>query len=280
MQRITAIGRVGERTARGALGLALWAVTFAVFALMVAAILPGEAHDGARSILSNAHLSASNLTGMLGAVVGMVTIPWQPALTKQQLDLLSNPIAAGQPEVVPWQLYDTQSAATTSAAPLVFFQTINADKTLSNMQGPGQLTDPQYMVVQYVACDFLQAPVAAVGAEPNAAIGNIENILKTCRATFEFNMSDKRYGPFSLTMCHGTGGGTANGFGTTAAGSSTVWSNNGNIGSGGFPVCGAIIIPPKIGFDVTIRFGTAMTLVGGPLNVRISLVGALYRRVL
>jgi hypothetical protein len=151
------------------------------------------------------------------------------------------------------------------------------------MEGPGQLPDPQYLVVHYVACDILQIPTAtALANEPNGGLADIENILKTARATFEFNMSNKRYGPFSLTMCHSTGGATFSGYGygTAANGTSSGVVNNGIPGSGGYPFSGALVIPPKIGFDVTVRFGTAVTLVTTPLNIRVSLVGALYRRVL
>lgn len=220
-----------------------------------------------------------------GALHAMVIIPWQPALSRQELEQLANPAVLQQSEVIPWQLYDTQSLATGSAAPLVYFQTINADKTLSNMEGPGQLPDPQYLVVHYLACDILQIPVANPadgGAVVNAGWANIANVLTTIRASFTFNMSNKRYGPFSLTMCHGTGGltGAGFGYGTAAAGQSSVYGNNGIVGSGGYPFSGSLIIPPKIGFDVTIQFAAPSTIVGGPLPIRLSLVGALYRRVL
>jgi hypothetical protein len=214
----------------------------------------------------------------------MIIVPWQPPLSRDDLDLMANPMFANQPEVVPWQLYDTQVITTAVGNPAVFFQTINADKTLSNMEGPGQLPDPQYLVVQYVACDILQIPTttALVAADTNAGLANVENLLKTVRATFEFNMSNKRYGPFSLTMCHATGGATFNGFGvgTLAAGVTSGVVNNGIPGSGGFPFSGALVIPPKIGFDVTVRFAAPPTLVAGPVNIRMSLVGPLYRRVL
>lgn len=212
----------------------------------------------------------------------MIAIPWQPALSKGQLDLLANPQSANQPEVVPWALYDTQSVANAAAGPFTYFTALNVDKTLSNMEGPGQLPDPQYFVVHYLACDILQIPTAtALANEPNQALANVENLLKTCRATATFNMSNKRYGPFPLTMCHATGGATGSGYGygTAANGTSTFVVNNGNPGSGGFPFCGALIIPPKIGFDVTLNLGAAATL-SATVNVRLTLVGALYRRVL
>ena len=78
-----------------------------------------------------------------------------------------------------------------------------------------------------------------------------------------------------------TGGATGSGYGygSAANGTSAFVVNNGIPGSGGYPFSGALVIPPKIGFDVTIRLGAAATL-SAAVNVRISLVGALYRRVL
>ncbi len=256
----------------------------AVFSLVAVALfaLSSPAHaatvaDGVRWLLSpNDGLPA----GTLGA---MIIIPWEPALTRADLDLMSNPIAANQPEVVPWQLYDTQNITTAVATPLVFFGGQNNDKTLSNMEGPGQLTDPQYFIVHYLAADFLQAPAAtALANEPNSALANVENVLKTVRATFTFSMSNKQYGPFSLTMAHGTGGASFSGYGygTAANGTSAGVVNNGIVGSGGFPFSGAVVIPPKVGFNVTVNFSAAPTIVAGPLPLRLSLIGALYRRVL
>lgn len=256
-------------------GLVAWVCTFVVLALAVAVLNPSPLHA--------ANVAAFDVRHVLPLAIGMIIIPWQPAYNKDELDALANPSFANQPEVVPWQLYDTQAITTAVNNPAVFFQTINADKTMSNMEGPGQLTDPQYLIVHYLAADFLQIPTAtALANEPNAALANLENILKTCRATVEFNMSNKRYGPFSLTMTAATGGATFSGYGygTAANGTSSGVVNNGIPGSGGFPFSGALVIPPKIGFDVTVRFGAAPTLVGGPINLRISLVGALYRRVL
>lgn len=241
------------------------------------------------AVSSVAHALGATLVVHGAAIVGgavvhtaFISIPWQPALSKSDLDSLVSPSMPNQPEVVPWQLYDTQAVTTAVTTPLTYFVTQNTDKTMSNMEGPGQLPDPQYFIVYYVACDILQVPVAtALAGEPNAAWANIESILKTARSTFTFNMSNKRYGPFSLTMCHATGGttGAGYGYGTAASGTSAALANNGVPGYGGFPFSGALVIPPKTGFDVTVNFGAAPTLVGGPINMRLSLVGSLYRKV-
>jgi|ERR1041385_5292189 hypothetical protein len=216
----------------------------------------------------------------------MIVIPWQgpsgQPYTRAELEAMVNPTMPNQPEAVPWALYDQQNLTTAVATPNGFFIAQNADKTLSNLEGPGQLPDPQYFIVHYASCDIQQIPVAtALANEPNSALANVENILKTCRTTFEFSMSNKLYGPFPLSMCHATGGATGSGFGygTAANGTSTFVVNNGIPGSGGFPFAGALVIPPKIGFSITLRNTTAYTLVGGPIGARMTLVGTLYRRV-
>lgn len=233
-------------------------------------------------VLPAAGISTGEGLSVVGGVIGMIMLPWQPALTRDQLDMMANPQAANVPECIPHQLYDTQSIANAATGPFSFFTTVNNDKTLSNIEAGGALPDPQYFVVQYIAADLLQIPTAtALANEPNAALANVENILKTCRAILTLNISNKSYGPWTLTACHATGGATFSGYGygTAANGTSAGAVNNGVPGSGGFPVGGAIVIPPKVNYNVTLQLATAATL-SATLPVRISLFGILYRRVL
>lgn len=211
----------------------------------------------------------------------MFNIKWAPVLTAAQLAAAANPANAGQPEAMPWFLYDTQlitSAATTQAT---FFQTVQTDKTMGNMESAGQLPDPQYFIVHYVTCDVLDPVIANAGHAATALgpVNDIEVLLKTQRATFTFQMSNKQYGPFPLTLCHGTGGATGNGVATLTAEASIWYGNNGIVGSGGFPFLGSLVIPPKVGFSVTVQFAAAPTL-SGNINMRLGLAGVLYRRVL
>ena len=212
----------------------------------------------------------------------MVTTSWSPPLTQAALNLMANPTYANQPEVIPWGLYDSVSIATAATGPFVLFQNVNADKTLSNMEGPGQLPDPQYLIVDYLASDFMRIPDATVTAIVPGALADISNIQFTCRETFQFQMSNKNYGPFPITMTAATGGptGFALGYGSgTAANNSVASVLSGRPGSGGFPFCGALVIPPKIGFSVTLQLAVAATLVA-TFYQRVVLVGPLYRRVL
>lgn len=252
------------------------AIAGALFAIALF-VSPAAAEHVARAIASTIGVGAG-----AGVLHAMIVIPWQPPLSRDDLEAIAYPEQANQPEVIPWALYDTQNLTTASAAPLTFFVNQNNDKTLSNMEGPGQLPDPQFFQLFYVAADILQIPVAtALAGEPNAAIANVENVLKTNRATFSLTLANKNYGPFPLTFAHSTGGATFSGYayGTAANGTSAGVTNNGIPGTGGFPFSGALVIPPKNSFNVTVQFAGALTLVGGPIPLRMCLVGNLYRRV-
>lgn len=211
----------------------------------------------------------------------MFHIKWAPILTAAQLIAASNPQTPGQPEAMPWFLYDTQALTTAVTTSLQFFQTVQTDKTLGNMESAGQLPDPQYFIIHYVTCDILDPPIAAAGVTGTALgpVNDIEQILKVQRATFQVNISNKIYGPFPLTLCHATGGATGNGIATETSPLSVWYGNNGIVGSGGFPFLGSLVLPPKVGFTVSVNLAAAATLATSPLNVRMGLAGVLYRRV-
>lgn len=249
----------------------LSAIGLLATALAVVCVAPGIAHAAAAA--------AATPAGVLSA---SIFFPWKPAKSADDLKNIAFPELASQPEVIPHIFFDTQPLATANVAPLNFFVNTNNDKTMSNMDSAGQLPDPQYFEVYYVACDILQVPTAtALAGEPNAALANVENILKTCRATFEVTLASKSYGIEPLMACHSLGGASFSGYGygTAANGTSSGVVNNGIPGSGGFPYNGALVIPPKNAFKLQVAFGAATTLVGGPINVRMSLVGNWYRRV-
>lgn len=203
------------------------------------------------------------------------------AKPRQVLAVQANPEAANQPEALPWVLYDTQAWTTAVTFTQVYFPNQNTDLTLCNMEGPGQLPDPQFFEIWYWGVDFLLAAVAAAApAATLSAWADIIQFLWTQRGTFEFNVSNKRTGPFPMSFFHGSGGPQGFGYSNSATTARMEYGNNGPA-DGGFCVAGAITIPPKLGFNVTLRTAAAVTLVNGsPLNVRAWMAGVLHRRVL
>lgn len=249
----------------------LSAIGLVAAALAVVCVSPGILHAAAATAATPA-----------GVLTASIFFPWKPAKSADDLKNIAFPELASQPEVIPHIFFDTQSLATGTGGPLSFFVNTNNDKTMSNMDSAGQLPDPQYFEVYYVSCDILQIPTAtALAGEPNAALANVENILKTCRATFEITLASKSYGVEPLMACHSLGGASFSGYayGTAANGTSAGVVNNGIPGSGGFPYNGALVIPPKNAFKLTVALGANCTLVGGPINIRMGLVGNWYRRV-
>ena len=203
--------------------------------------------------------------------------------TKQQLIRLANPEQANQPEVLPWVLYDTQTFTDASTTSLTFFASTNNNKSLSNMESAGQIPDPQFFEVYYFGLDIMRQVTTTAGGVPGA-IDDIQLLLwgdagdGSDSGRWTFNISNKRFGPFPISFLHASGGATGFGWGTFTAEESLQFANNG-IFDGGFYVGGSIIIPPKVGFDVTLDWGGSVDLTGN-LALRMWMAGALHRRVL
>ena len=255
-----------------------WLALVAV-CLVAALAFPSAAHA------VTSHAPVLGPLGLVG-IAGMVTYNWQgavggPVMSRDQLEMLANPRSANQNEVFPHILYDTQSIPTATAGPFTFFQAIQNDKTLGNVPGPGQLPDPYYFIIQYVACDFLIIPFAGTAAA-FAPWSDAAEILINQRATFSMVINDKTYGPYPLASCHGLGGINPYGVleGATADPGKGIFSVNvGAPGSGGYYVGGGWTIGPKVGYSLAINTAAAPTITTSPVRVRMSLVGTLYRAV-
>jgi len=204
-------------------------------------------------------------------------------LTKEQLDANSTPAMLGQLEAIPQPLWDTQSFATGDTGPFQFFVGTNTDATVTNLATPGQLAADQYYILQYVFLDILQVPSAGTDAAVNPAIANVANILITNNPIIELQISQKQYGPWPAMMAGCSGGVTGFAYdgSAAAAGVNAASVNNGIPGQGGFPYGGSIIIAPRTTFKavLSLKNAGALTLVNGPILVRLGLQGTLYRNV-
>ena len=202
------------------------------------------------------------------------------ARTRPALSRAASPTNAKEPEALPWVLFDTQAWTSASTATQTYYGAVQNDKTLGNMEGPGQLPDPQYFEIHYLGLDFLLTPNSVAAVAVAGPLNDIAQFLFNQRGIFTFSISNKRVGPFPLSFLHGSGGPTGYLAITNAASAQKNEFANNGIFDGGFCVGGAILIPPKVGFDITIALAAAATLQTTPLNVRSWMAGALYRRVL
>lgn len=199
--------------------------------------------------------------------------------TFEQLVALSQPSSGKLPEALLWPLYSTKSYVSGTTTKLVFFDTVESDKTLSNMETAGSLPDPQFYEIHGMGCDILlDGSVSGANTEVGA-LDDVAKLILTSRSMFTLNISNKQYGPVPLTFAHASGGPTGVAFGTLTAPQGVQFANNG-IFDGGWPVGGGIVIPPKVGFNVTVEWASAQTLNAGNTFIRMWMIGGLYRRVL
>lgn len=201
------------------------------------------------------------------------------ALTASELSAKSSPASTqgGALESYRASFFDTETYPAAGIGELDFFVTTKADPTLSNMRTAGQFQDPDFFQLWALALDFI-LPVSADAAP--TAWADMDNLVRTGRPIVTLNISDKNYGPWLATEMHGTGGAT--GFGYSDAGVVGVldheYANNGILGHSLW-LDGSIIIPPKIGFRINIRWGNAQAVAADTL-VRPVMQGVIARRIL
>ncbi len=203
--------------------------------------------------------------------------------TASELASMVTPASGTDLEALPWIIFDTNTTAFANAAvslDVVFYTAVNVDKTLCNLEAPGQLPIPQVLEVAGMTVDILATPLAAAAGPAYGPLSDIASILKTTRSVVKFTLSNKLYGIFPLTAYHATGGEVGVTFGTAAAGSGASSGNNG-IFDGGWWVDGAIIIPSQQLFVFEIvTSAVALVLSQTPMPVRPGIWGPIHRRVL
>lgn len=148
--------------------------------------------------------------------------------------------ASGQSAEVIWhQLYDTQTYVDATTVRLEFFTTASADRTLTNMPTPGILPRFQVMRLHNVCLDILSVIPVTTSATLTGVLDDLALLLigSNQRPTWLLNISQKDYGPYSLSALHGTGG--PDGFGFSSDGAEIVqyarnatwpgWNYNGRV---------------------------------------------------
>lgn len=200
--------------------------------------------------------------------------------TKAQLDVMVNPASANQPEAIPHVLFDTQPYVSTVTTTLVYYQTVQVDKSLGNMDSAGQLPSPQYFQIFNMGIDVLEPVFARAAAPAAGALDDVQQLILSGRGYVDMTVAGKRYCVgIPASFFHQSGGVTGGISATFAAAAGIEYANN-SLPDGGWAVNGAIVIPPNQAFDVTLRWPAAITLVATPRNIRFWMAGVLFRRVL
>lgn len=208
----------------------------------------------------------------------------------EQLVSASNPGTVNAPESIPYWFYDTQLYTSAATTTLTFFAASQAALDLGNLPIGGNFPDPNFFAVHYINVDCMQnaagtpyTTTAAIGAAlTNAnALNDVGSLILSGRGRITLTLSDKRYGPWPLSVTGGTG--AALGFsavaGLTGAGNAQRSDFGYNALHGGAYLGGKVIVPPKVGFNVVLDWPAALTLTGN-YQIRTTLYGVYYRRVL
>lgn len=201
------------------------------------------------------------------------------AQTRAALKQAATPPSGNSPEAIWHQVYDTQAYVSTTTTTLNFFQTTQADQTLSNMESAGVFPAPQIFKIYNITCDLL---LTAGVSETATGAGNINDqylllFASGSRPIWTLTISNKNYGPYSLSALHGTGSLNAQVASTVATVSTQVGTNTPVPGWNYF---GKIIIPEQNNFNIRLNWAAAQTIVSATPRIRISMFGVLSRRVL
>lgn len=227
-------------------------------------------------------MHSPEVVGALGVgAVGLKALISIPVSARpfQQLNVMANPVEAGQGEAIPHILYDTQLYTSGATTTLTYFSATQTDRTLSNLQAGGQLPDPQWFEIHNLGFDVLADGTTNAAATELGIYDDIQKLMLVGRPIFTLQLSDKNYGPYPLSFLHTSGGAQGALTGTVAASAVFQFANN-SIPDGGWNWRGAVIIPPKVGFQIGVQFSAAQTLAAGNTQLRFWMAGVLQRRVL
>lgn len=204
-------------------------------------------------------------------------------LSQQALAGASTPTYAGQGECIPWVYYDTQSYTSAgTAGPIAYFQSVQSDKTLGNIDQGGQLPAGYYFQINSFQLDWFGLPsnqtAAAATTAPVGSGNDLFIIFFTARALFQFVISSKLYVQVPATYLHASGYPVVVTAGAYAAATQDQFVGN-SYPDGDYYIGNNIVIPPQQAFNASLIFAGA-NAISATTNIRIGMAGALTRRVL
>ena len=206
--------------------------------------------------------------------------------TKEELSQSITPLFASQGEVIPWVWFDTATYVSGVTTQLDFFQTLQTDKVLGNMQAAGQIPAPMYYDVYHLSTYLNVAPSSlAVAATLTPLTGALQDVHNLVIGAVSLQIAQKAYFEGKIYMCPAGGG--VNPFIATAGTFAAPLIQAVSFGQNGVPdprarnnFWGGITIPHNQNFLVRNNWSAALTLAGGNTTITQYLDGYLYRRVL
>jgi hypothetical protein len=204
---------------------------------------------------------------------GGFQVPGQ-AFNYQSLLLATRPKS---PEALPWVLFHTKTYTDNSTRDLDFFDAIETDKSLGNMEQAGTLPEGQFFRVYQIGMDVLREVTTSSGGV-TGAVDDVMRLVLTGRGYWTLTQASKVVqGPFPLSFLHGSGGVVGFTAGTWTAEENISWATNSHP-DGGWSVGGMILIRPRESFGLSIKWPAAIDLTADA-RLRVWMSGVLFRPV-
>lgn len=207
----------------------------------------------------------------------MVRFPIK-AESRRQLEASSAPqaVAGGQAEVSYHIIYDTATYVDNATTQLTYFNTARANTQLTNFGGRGSFPEPQFFKPYALMVDII-LPLAATTFADMYALLFGSGTAGDGAPTIDLEYANKRYGPWPLSMAHGTGGPTGMSDTTTAVAGNEMALNSypdGGIWLGG----NTVVFAPNQQFSIILEWDGANDI-ANDTNIRVSMAGVWFRRV-
>ena len=206
--------------------------------------------------------------------------------TFNQLRRGITPMIPGQPEMIPWQWFDTQTYVSGTTTQLDFFSTVQSDKVLGNMEAAGQIPSPMFFDLYHLGV-FMNVPPAELGGAAllSGAAGAINDVHTLSIGSIELNIAQKTYWKGKIFMCPAGAGAAARlaiaGTYTADRSQALDYATNGDPNlKNRNDFFGMITIPHNQNFFIRCNWTSALTLNNGNTGLIITMDGYLYRRVL
>lgn len=217
----------------------------------------------------------------------MANVRHKQVKTWGQLQRSIAPMLPGEPERIPWVWFDSATYTSGTTTQLDFFQTVQTNRVLGNMQAAGQIPAPMYFDLHHMGVHFDLGPsgiaVAATIASPiTGALNDINNLIE---GSILLQVAQKDYWSAKIGLCpsgYGLRGDLAIAGTYTATDGDQIQG-----GTNGVPdlrnrnnFWGDLTLPHNQNFLVRMNWTAAVTLQAGDTTIVTYLEGYLYRRVL
>lgn len=190
---------------------------------------------------------------------------------------MASPATSTQPEAIPFTFFDNENFAS-GWSNITFFQTIQSDPTLGNIQTAGTLSADQYFQLEAITLDWIIGASSQASSGAPTIVDDLLSVMNTARAIVVMQMAMKVYVQAPIHGFHSSGGiNVAYQLGTPTGSALGNYAQNW-YPDGGYNVGGAQVLPPRQTFQFNV-IGNATNTLNATRAGRFTMWGTLYRKV-